>query len=54
MPIDGQETIWRRVVVFSEDASQANTGHAAENLVMFRRMAQALIKQDVGVYHPKG
>lgn len=39
---------WSMDVVFSEDASQANTGHAAENLAMFRRMAQALIKQDVG------
>lgn len=39
---------WSMDVVFSEDASQANTGYAAENLAMFRRMAQALIKQDVG------
>jgi predicted transposase YbfD/YdcC len=39
---------WSMDVIFSEDASQANTGHAAENLAMFRRMAQALIKQDVG------
>lgn len=26
----------------------SNTGHAAENLAMFRRMAQALIKEEVG------
>jgi len=39
---------WSMDVVFCEDASLANTGHAAENLAMFRRMAQALIKQEVG------
>lgn len=39
---------WCMDVVFCEDASQANTGHAGENLAMFRRMAHALIKEDVG------
>jgi predicted transposase YbfD/YdcC len=39
---------WSMDVIFGEDASQANTGHAAENLAMFRRMAQGLIKLDVG------
>lgn len=39
---------WSMDVVFCEDASLANTGHAAENLAMFRRIAHALIKEDVG------
>ena len=39
---------WSMDVVFNEDVSLANIGHAAENLAMFRRMAQALIKQEVG------
>lgn len=39
---------WCMDVIFYEDASLANTGHAAENLAMFRRMALALIKEDVG------
>jgi predicted transposase YbfD/YdcC len=39
---------WCMDVIFCEDASLANTGHAGENLAMFRRMAHALIKQDVG------
>ncbi|MBS0621896.1 MAG: ISAs1 family transposase [Verrucomicrobia bacterium] len=39
---------WCMDVVFCEDASLANAMHAAENLAMFRRMAQALIQQDVG------
>lgn len=39
---------WNMDVVFCEDNSQANTGHAAENLAMFRRMTLELIKQDVG------
>ena len=39
---------WSMDVVFCEDLSLANTGHAAENLAMFRRMGQALIKQEVG------
>lgn len=39
---------WMMDVVFLEDASQANLGHAAENLAMFRRMALALIKEDIG------
>ncbi|MCX6995475.1 MAG: hypothetical protein NTY13_06750 [Chlamydiae bacterium] len=34
-------------MIFCEDASQANTLHIAENLVMFRRTAMALIKQDI-------
>ncbi len=39
---------WNMDVIFCEDNSLANTGHAAENLAMFRRMAHGLIKQDVG------
>jgi predicted transposase YbfD/YdcC len=39
---------WSMDVVFCEDASLANIGHAAENFAMFRRMAQALLKQEVG------
>lgn len=39
---------WSLDVVFREDSSLANTLHAAENLAMFRRMAQALIKAEVG------
>lgn len=39
---------WNMDVVFREDDSLANTGHAAENLAMFRRMAHGLIKKDVG------
>ncbi len=39
---------WTMDVVFLEDASQAATGHAAENLAVFRRMAHNLIKADLG------
>jgi len=39
---------WCMDVIFREDASLANTGHAGENLAMFRRMAHALTKEDVG------
>ena len=39
---------WTMDVVFREDASQAATGHAAENLAVFRRMALNLIKADLG------
>ncbi len=35
-------------VVFCEELNLANVMHAAENLAMFRRIAQALIQQDVG------
>ncbi len=34
-------------MIFCEDAHQANALDAAENLVMFRRTAMALIKQDI-------
>ena len=39
---------WSMDVVFQEDASLANILHAAENLAIFRKMAQTLIKEDVG------
>ena len=39
---------WTMDVVFFEDASRAATGHAAENLAIFRRMAHTLIKEDLG------
>jgi predicted transposase YbfD/YdcC len=39
---------WTMDVVFLEDASQASTGHAAENLAVFRRMAHNLITADLG------
>lgn len=39
---------WCMDVIFYEDASLANVMNAAENLAMFRRIAQALLKQDVG------
>jgi predicted transposase YbfD/YdcC len=39
---------WSMDVVFLEDAQQAATGHAAENLAIFRRMAHHLIKADLG------
>lgn len=37
---------WVMDVVFDDDKSQANMGHAAENLGLFRRMAYCLLKQD--------
>lgn len=37
---------WVLDVFFGDDKSQANTGHAAENLGLFRRMAYCLLKQD--------
>lgn len=37
---------WVMDVVFGDDKSQANMGHAAENLGLFRRMAYCLLKQD--------
>jgi predicted transposase YbfD/YdcC len=37
---------WVLDVCFYDDASQANTGHSAENLGLFRRMAYCLLKQD--------
>jgi len=39
---------WSLDVVFKDDMSLANTKHAGENLAFFRRMSQALIKEDVG------
>jgi predicted transposase YbfD/YdcC len=39
---------WTMDVIFSEDASQAATGHTAENLSIFRRMAHNLIKTALG------
>jgi predicted transposase YbfD/YdcC len=39
---------WTMDVVFAEDASQAATGHAAENLALFRRIAHSLIIEDLG------
>jgi len=37
---------WVLDVVFGDDKSRANAGHAAENLGLFRRMAYCLLKQD--------
>lgn len=37
---------WVLDVFFDDDKSQANTGHSAENLGLFRRMAYCLLKQD--------
>lgn len=37
---------WMLDVFFDDDKSQANIGHAAENLGLFRRMAYCLLKQD--------
>ena len=39
---------WSLDVIFREDESQANTGHAGENFAMFRRMALTLIREDIG------
>lgn len=39
---------WSMDVVFLEDACQVSTGHAAENLATVRRIAQGLIKMDLG------
>lgn len=39
---------WTMDVGFLEDASQAASGHTAENLALFRRMAHNLIKADLG------
>lgn len=39
---------WIMDVVFDEDASQAASGHTAENLALFRRMAHNLITADLG------
>ena len=39
---------WTMDVVFAEDASQVATGHAAENLALFRRIAHSLITEDLG------
>lgn len=37
---------WVMDVIFNDDASLANRGHAAENLGLFRRMAYCLLRQD--------
>jgi hypothetical protein len=37
---------WVLDVYFHDDVSRANTGHAAETLGLFRRMAYCLLKQD--------
>ncbi len=37
---------WVLDVYFHDDVSQANTGHVAETLGLFRRMAYCLLKQD--------
>lgn len=39
---------WTMDVIFREDESLANTGHAGENLAMFKRMALTLIKEEIG------
>lgn len=39
---------WTMDVVFAEDASQAAAGHTAENLAIFRRMAHAVIREELG------
>lgn len=39
---------WSMDVVFWEDKCQVSTRHAPENLAIFRRMAQRLIKKDLG------
>jgi predicted transposase YbfD/YdcC len=39
---------WNMDVNFDEDKNLASTGHAAENLGFFRRMAATLIKLDLG------
>ena len=33
-------------MLFGDDISRANTGHAAENLGLFRRMAYCILKQE--------
>ena len=37
---------WILDVLFGDDTSRANTGHAAENLGLFRRMAYCILKQE--------
>jgi len=37
---------WVLDVLFGDDISRANTGHAAENLGPFRRMAYCILKQE--------
>ncbi len=37
---------WVLDVLFGDDISRANTGHAAENLGLFRRMAYCILKQE--------
>lgn len=37
---------WMLDIFFDDDKSQANIGHSAENLGLFRRMAYCLLKQD--------
>jgi predicted transposase YbfD/YdcC len=39
---------WSMDVIFNEDSSLANTFHCAENLAMFRRISQALIREEIG------
>ena len=39
---------WTMDVIFRENESLANTGHAGENLAMFKRMALTLIKEEIG------
>lgn len=37
---------WVLDVLFDDDAVRANTGHAAENLALFRRIAYCILKQE--------
>ena len=37
---------WAMDVIFNDDDVMANTGYAAENLGLFRRMAYCILKQE--------